>query len=62
MTYRDNGVGIPDNVDFERTSTLGLNLVRMLAQQIDGTATYERGDWTTFRIAFKGYDSSKIAP
>ncbi len=59
LIYRDNGVGLPAGVDFDSTEVSGLNLVKNLAQQIEGTATLEQNDWTTFRIIFKGYEYAK---
>jgi PAS domain S-box-containing protein len=34
LIIRDNGVGIPENVDFKATASLGLRLVRIMAQQL----------------------------
>ena len=58
LIYQDNGVGIPPNVDIETTETLGLQLVRLLANQIRGKAILEQNRWTTFIIAFKGLASA----
>ena len=59
LTYRDNGVGLPDDIDFDSTEMLGLNLIKNLAHQIEGTATLEQNHWTTFKIIFKGYEYAK---
>ena len=56
---RDNGVGLPDHINFETTETLGLNLIKNLARQIEGEVTYEQKDWTIFQIVFKGYEYGK---
>ena len=55
LIYRDNGVGLPGDVDLETTTTLGLHLINNLAKQICGEATLEQNEWTTFKIVFKGY-------
>jgi PAS domain S-box-containing protein len=54
MIMSDNGVGIPDNIDFRSTHTLGLQLVTILAEdQLNGKIVLERTHGTTFRITFK---------
>jgi PAS domain S-box-containing protein len=42
MIVSDNGRGIPENIDFRNTETLGLQLVTILAEQINGTITLKR--------------------
>ncbi len=59
LIFQDNGVGLPEEIDFETSETFSLNLVRMLAKQITGEATFEQDDWTTFKIVFKGYEYGK---
>jgi len=59
LTYRDNGVGLPAGIDFDSTKMLGLNLIKNLAHQIEGTATLKQNHWTTFKIVFKGYEYAK---
>ncbi len=59
LIYQDNGIGVPENIDFDRTETLGLNLVRLLSKQIGGNAVLERGEWTRFTINFLGYGFKK---
>jgi len=44
MSVRDDGVGLPAVFDFDRTETLGLQLVQALVGQIDGRITIERRD------------------
>jgi two-component sensor histidine kinase len=48
----DDGIGIPDTVDIERAPTMGLQLVRSLAQQLGGTIDLERDQGTRVRIRF----------
>jgi PAS domain S-box-containing protein len=38
---RDNGIGLPEDFDLDRTGTLGLQLVHALVQQVDGRITIE---------------------
>jgi predicted ATPase/two-component sensor histidine kinase len=48
----DDGVGLPATFDFERADSLGLQLVRTLAQQLSGTLALSRDSGTVFTIAF----------
>lgn len=48
----DNGIGIPPEIDFGKTSTLGLQLVQMFAEQISGSVELRRGEGTEFLIEF----------
>ncbi|GEM_PF-922900 len=41
MRYSDDGVGLPVGFDIEKTSSLGMRLVRILAKQIRGTLRIE---------------------
>lgn len=50
LAVRDDGVGLPEGVDFTGLRTLGLSLVSMLAEQIDGTLSIDREGGTTFRL------------
>jgi len=48
----DDGVGIPDRIDFRESQTLGLQLVRTLTDQLEGTVTLDRAGGTHFTIIF----------
>jgi PAS domain S-box-containing protein len=52
ITVKDNGIGFPENIDYENTDTLGLKLVNSLTGQIDGEIDMEHGEGTTFKIRF----------
>ena len=49
---RDNGIGFPDEIDFRHTESLGLQLIAMLTEQLQGTIALERADGTTFTLTF----------
>ncbi len=49
----DNGVGIPENFDFENTTSLGLQLVNELIKQLDGEMEVILEDGTRFIIRFQ---------
>ncbi|WP_424358988.1 hypothetical protein [Methanocella sp. MCL-LM] len=50
LTISDNRVGLPEGFEIGKTGTLGLQLVEMLTQQIDGDLEIERTDKTVFKI------------
>ena len=52
LAVGDNGVGIPDSKNLEETTTLGLQLVTMLVDQLGGTLSIRRRDPTQFDIRF----------
>lgn len=53
LIVSDNGCGIPAEIDWQNTKSLGLQLVNMLITQLRGTITINRTQGTTFNIAFK---------
>jgi two-component sensor histidine kinase/HAMP domain-containing protein len=52
QTVRDNGVGLPENLDFQNTNTLGLRLVNILAKQLNGSLTYSGKGGACFVLIF----------
>jgi two-component sensor histidine kinase len=52
LTVRDDGVGLPADLDIATVETLGLQLVRALAEQLDGTIEVLRGHGTGFQVTF----------
>ena len=53
LIVRDNGIGFPSNVDFFNSSSMGLNLVRILAEgQLRGKIELNTDGGTEFRITF----------
>jgi PAS domain S-box-containing protein len=60
LVVSDNGLGFPENIDFRSTNSLGLQLVNILVEQLEGTIELESGSGTTFKIWFKDpYQSSE---
>lgn len=53
LTVRDNGVGLPEGIDIEHTDTLGLQIVALLAGQLDGRIEICRDGGTAFTLSFK---------
>ncbi|HTA63192.1 MAG TPA: PAS domain S-box protein [Bacteroidia bacterium] len=52
MLVADNGKGMPANIDFRNTESLGLQLVNILTEQINGTITLDKTHGTSFEIIF----------
>ncbi|MCK9150404.1 PAS domain S-box protein [Methanobacterium alcaliphilum] len=53
LRIKDDGVGIPRDLDIFNTTTLGLQLVTNLTNQIDGKIELNRENGTDFEITFK---------
>jgi len=54
IAVNDNGVGIPETLDFRKAETLGLQLVATLAEnQLKGSVELERDGGTRFRVRFR---------
>lgn len=53
LTCEDDGIGIPYEIDWENSRSLGLRIVKILAKQIDGTLTLDRsGKGARFELTF----------
>jgi two-component sensor histidine kinase len=52
ISIGDNGIGIPESVDFENSTGFGMCLVSMLVDQIGGNIRIERVGGTKFIIEF----------
>ena len=52
MVVRDNGVGLPPEIELNRTGSLGLMMVPLLAGQLGGTIECERGEGTSYTLRF----------
>lgn len=52
LTISDNGVGLPSDLDFKKTSSLGLQLVDTLTNQLLGHMSLNRANGTEFTLRF----------
>ncbi len=60
LTICDDGIGLPADIDFENIQTsLGLRLVNMLVNQLDGSIELDRNHGTKFIIRFKELEYNK---
>jgi two-component sensor histidine kinase len=54
FVFSDNGIGIPEALDWRNTESLGLRLVILLAEdQLDGTVSLDRRKGTHFTVRFR---------
>jgi PAS domain S-box-containing protein len=60
LIVADDGVGLPAGQISEQQKTLGLNLVFMLAKQIQAELKVKTGPGTEFRLLFPGLPTNKV--
>lgn len=53
LTVQDDGSGLPVGVNLEQPTTLGLEIIRLLTEQIDGKIKKLEGPGTSFELTFK---------
>lgn len=54
FTYKDDGIGLPDNYSENLTHSLGIELIEMLVQQLNGTINIKNENGAGFEINFAG--------
>jgi two-component sensor histidine kinase len=59
LIIRDNGIGFPQEFDFNNTTSLGMQLVDTLVQQLDGTLEMQSLNGSEFKITFPNYQKEK---
>jgi len=52
IVVKDNGIGLPDNIDIHNSESSGLQLITILTSQIDGKISVHTENGTEFRINF----------
>ncbi|MBL4657142.1 MAG: hypothetical protein JKX73_04020 [Flavobacteriales bacterium] len=60
LIVSDNGQGIKSGASIDKPSTMGMELVRILVEQIDGTIERRPQKGTSFLIVFKGIGKDKL--
>lgn len=53
LVVTDDGPGMPDNFNLEKTNSMGLKLVKLLSDQIDGELSFQNKKGATFNLTFK---------
>ena len=63
LSVSDNGVGLPEDLDFKNTDSLGFRLTNNLTMQLEGEIELDRSNGTKFTILFEElkYDPLEIA-
>ncbi len=52
LTIADDGIGLPADFDLGRSRSLGMNLMRGLSKQLDGSLEIESADGLTIQVRF----------
>jgi PAS domain S-box-containing protein len=52
ITYSDDGIGIPAGITFDRTESLGMQLIKGLTKQVNGSIELDRTAGTKYTITF----------
>ena len=58
LMVSDNGVGLPETFNFDKATSLGLRLVRILTKQMRARLEISNGMGTQFRVYFKSQSNS----
>ncbi len=53
LIVEDNGIGLPRDLNYQETGTLGFQLINSLVKQLDGVIRLDRSSGTKFIIEFK---------
>jgi len=59
LVVSDNGIGLPENLDFRAVESLGFKLVNALVKQLNGSIRLTRTKKTVFTITFIASSISK---
>ncbi len=59
LRYRDNGIGIPDDVELEKPKTLGIHLIKTFLKQLNGEWTLRSNDGMEVIADFKGVKTNE---
>jgi two-component system, sensor histidine kinase PdtaS len=60
FTFKDNGIGLPDDINIENSQTLGLRLVYILVRQIKGVMHFKVDHGTEFTIVFNDFVKKRL--
>ena len=52
LTISDNGIGFPEDISFENTNSLGLDLIKTLAEQLEGNVIFKNAGGAHYTITF----------
>jgi two-component sensor histidine kinase/ligand-binding sensor domain-containing protein len=60
LEVSDNGKGIPSTINFEKAESLGMQLILMLSEQINGEVTMKREKGTKYKIEFEEEEKDRF--
>ncbi|MGC4038474.1 MAG: sensor histidine kinase [Chitinophagaceae bacterium] len=60
LTVRDNGKGIPGDFSYESSNSLGIHLMQLFAEQLEGELGVEGGEGTAVRVSFVPFTPGKL--
>lgn len=52
LKISDNGIGLPENLNIEKATSLGMKLIQVLTDQIDGELTSNNNNGTLYTLSF----------
>jgi two-component sensor histidine kinase len=52
LIVKDNGIGIPENFDYRASKSLGMQLIYMLSEQLDGTLMLSSENGACYKLSF----------
>ncbi len=53
LIVKDNGVGLPEDIDYKNADTMGFLVLNSLVAQLGGTIELEQESGTNFKITFQ---------
>ena len=53
LVVSDNGIGLPADFDYDSSDSLGIQLMKALTSQLEGTMTVSQGSGSSFVLEFK---------
>ncbi|MDP1622045.1 MAG: PAS domain S-box protein [Bacteroidales bacterium] len=53
LVVEDNGVGLPESISMDSEKSIGLYIVHLLVEQLEGTLKIDRNNGTSFEIRFR---------
>jgi PAS domain S-box-containing protein len=56
LNIQDNGIGLPNGLNFENSETMGFKLVNSLVKQLNGSVIVTRDNGTNFQIMWSASD------
>lgn len=60
LQVKDNGRGLPDDFDVLNSNSLGMQLMQLFAEQLDGTIRFSNSDGLELMLTFKQFKSEQI--